>query len=155
LGDRGVVLQALWEVRLPWSMALVGVPAGWNDENHWAWAGLYLKRSSGKPAAAQNEWLLGGTASAPAVADFAESGGDDCGRYLFSRRGGPLEMRPWVVPGSWLIGICSGVTLVVGVLAIFTRMRFRAIWLTGSLVVVLWAMLIEPTVTALLLEAAA
>src|SRR5262249_43936457 len=35
----GVVLQTLWEVRLPWNAALVGVPRGWFDENEWYWDG--------------------------------------------------------------------------------------------------------------------
>ncbi|HKI17817.1 MAG TPA: hypothetical protein VKA15_08045, partial [Isosphaeraceae bacterium] len=32
--DGGVVLQSLWELRVPWSLAVVGVPHGWSDENH-------------------------------------------------------------------------------------------------------------------------
>ena len=155
LGDGGVVLQALWEVRLPWSMALVGIPRGWCDENRWGWTGLSWKRSPGKQTAGQNEWLLGATASARAIDDFTGTGTDDSDRYLFSRRGKPTDLLVWIVPGSWLIGICSGLTLVIGFLAIFFRLRFRTIWLVSAVVAVLVAVLVEPTVTFLLLQAAA
>jgi hypothetical protein len=155
LAEGGVVLQAVWEVRLPWSMALVGIPPGWSDENRWGWTGLSWKRIPRKQAAAQNEWLLGATASASAIDDFVGSGADDSDRYLFSRRGQPTELRAWVVPGSVLVGIGSGFTLVIGFLAIFLRIRFRTVWLVIAVVAVLAAVLVEPTVTILLLQAAA
>jgi hypothetical protein len=155
LAEGGIVLQALWEVRLPWSMALVGIPPGWSDENRWGWTGLSWKRSPRKQPAAQNEWLLGATASASAIDDFIGSGADDSDRYLFSRRGQPTELRAWVVPGSVLVGICSGFTLVIGFLTIFLRIRFRTIWLVIAVVAVLAAVLVEPAVTFLLLQAAA
>jgi hypothetical protein len=136
-------------------VALIGVPPGWNDENRWGWTGLYWKRTPAKPAAGQNEWLLGASASAATIDDFAESSTDDSGRYLFSRRGQPAQMRAWIVPGSWLIGICSGVTLIIGSLAIFSRIRFRAMWLVIAVAAMLAAMLLEPTVTFVLLQAAA
>ena len=76
-------------------------------------------------------------------------------RYLFSRRGQPTELKAWIVPGIWLVGICSGFTLVIGFLAIFLRLRFRTIWLVVAVVAVLAAVLVEPTVTFLVLQAAA
>jgi hypothetical protein len=155
LTEGGVVLQSLWEVRLPWSMALVGIPRGWCDENRWGWTGLSWKRSPGKQADGQNEWLLGATASASSIDDFAGPGGDGQDRYLFSRRGQPTGLRAWIVPGTWLVGICSGFTLVIGFLAIFLKLRFRTIWLAVAVVAVLAAMLIEPTVTFLIFQAAA
>ena len=40
-----LVLQTLWEARLPWDRALLGVPRGWSDENEWYWAGnLWIRR---------------------------------------------------------------------------------------------------------------
>jgi hypothetical protein len=155
LRDGGVVLQALWEVRLPWSMALVGIPRGWCDENGWGWTGLSWKRSPGKQAAGQNEWLLGATASASSIDDFNGPGGDSPDRYLFSRRGQPTGLKAWIVPGPWLVGICSGFTLVFGFLANFLRLRFRTVWLVFAVVAVLTAVLVEPTVTFLVLEASA
>jgi hypothetical protein len=140
---------------LPWSMALVGVPRGWCDENRWGWTGLSWKRSPGKVTAGQNEWLLGASASASAIDDFTGSGADDSDRYLFSRRGQPTELYAWIVPGSWLVGICSGLTLIIGFLAIFLRLRFRTIWLVAAVVSVLAAVLVEPTVAFLVLQAAA
>ena len=155
LRDGGIVLQALWEVRLPWSMALVGIPRGWCDENRWGWTGLSWKRSPGKQAAGQNEWLLGSTAAASSIDDFIGTGGDLQDRYLFSRRGQPTDLKAWIVPGPWLVGICSGFTLVIGFLAIFLRLRFRTVWLVCAVVAVLAAVLVEPTVTFLVFQAAA
>jgi len=37
-------LQSLWELRLPWSQALVGIPRDWSDENQWYWTGYAWKR---------------------------------------------------------------------------------------------------------------
>ena len=45
LPDDAVVLQTLWEARLPWDRALLGVPPAWSDDNEWAWAGpLFVRR---------------------------------------------------------------------------------------------------------------
>ena len=76
-------------------------------------------------------------------------------RYLFSRRGEPVAFSPWLVPGTWLVGICSGLTLVIGFLAISRKLRFRTIWLGIAGVLILSATLVEPAVTFLLLQAAA
>src|SRR5262249_45365280 len=97
LSGGGVVLQALWEVRLPWSAALVGIPRGWSDENQWLWTGLSWKRGSGKETAGLNEWLLGTGAAASATDDFAGSSLDSSDRYLFSRRGQPMALHAWIV----------------------------------------------------------
>ena len=150
-----VVLQALWEARLPWSLALVGIPRGWSDENHWSWTGYSWKRRPGKDSAGLNEWLVGAGRPAAAIDDFAGSGADDSDRYLFSRRGEPAALSVWLVPGSWLVFICSGFTLVIGFLAIFLKLRFRTIWLGLRRVAVLSAVLVEPAVTFLALQAAA
>jgi hypothetical protein len=54
-----------------------------------------------------------------------------------------------------LVGIGSGFTLVIGFLAIYLRIRFRTVWLVIAVVAVLAAALVEPTITFLLLQAAA
>ena len=153
--DGAVILQALWEVRLPWSMALVGVPPGWSDENHWEWTGYSWQRRPGKETAGLNEWLLGAGYAASAVDDFTGSSLDDSDRYLFSQRGDRAALEAWIVPRSSLVGICSGVTLLIGVLAIFLKLRFRTIWLAVAGLAVLAAVLVEPSVTFLALQSAA
>jgi hypothetical protein len=150
-----VVLQALWETRLPWSLTAVGIPAGWSDENRWSWSGFSWKRRPGRDSAGLNEWLVGAGGSAAAIDDLTGSGPELEDRYLFSRRGEPVAFSLWMVPGTWLVGICSGFTLVMGFLAIFRKFRFRTIWLGIAGVAVLSAVLVEPAVTFLVLQAAA
>ena len=70
-----MVLQALWEARLPWSLAVVGIPRGWSDENHWAWTGFSWKRRPVQDSAGLNEWLVGSGGPASAIDDFTGSGG--------------------------------------------------------------------------------
>ena len=127
--DGGVVLQALWEVRLPWSKALLGVPHGWSDENQWYWTGYMWKRRPWKNMAEINEWVLGTGASSHGARRIDGSNLDDSDRYLFSRSGPPVALDVWIVPRSWLVAICSGATLFVGFFVIFSRPRFRTIWL--------------------------
>ena len=155
LKGAAVVLQSLWEARLPWSLAAVGIPAGWSDENRWSWSGFSWKRRPGRDSAGLNEWLVGAGGSAVGIDDFTGSGPDLEDRYLFSRRGEPVAFSLWLVPGTWLVGICSGLTLVMGFLAIFRKFRFRTIWLGIGGVAVLSAILVEPAVTILVLQAAA
>ncbi len=149
-----VVLQALWEARLPWSLAVVGIPRGWSEENHWSFSGLTWKRRPVKDTAGLNEWLVGNGGATLAMDDFTGSGAFDEDRYLFSRRGEPVALDLWLVPGSWLVGICSGLSLVIGFLAIFRKLQFRTIWLLIAGACVLSATLVEPSVTVLGLQAA-
>ncbi len=153
--EGGVVLQTLWEVRLPWSVALLGIPRGWCDENQWFWSGFSWKRGAGKESAGLNQWLLGAGAPASAIDDFGGSRADLSDRYVFSRRGRPTELSAWIVPEPFLIGICSGLMLIIGFLAIFLKIRFRSIWLGAAAAAVLAAVLVEPTVMLLALQAAA
>ena len=63
--DGGVVLQVLWEARLPWNLELVGVPRGWSDENQWYWDGYVWKQRPWRKMSSLNEWILGTTSNRP------------------------------------------------------------------------------------------
>ena len=106
--DGGVVLQALWEVRLPLSKALLGVPSGWSDENQWYWSGYMWKRRPWKNLSEINEWVLGAGAASHSLDDIDGSNLDDSDRYLFSRSGPPVALgcldRSPVVAGGDLLG---------------------------------------------------
>ena len=106
-----------------------------------------------RPDSTSGWWGAG--ASASTIDDFSGPGAEVEDRYLFSRRGEPVAFSPWLVPGTWLVGICSGLTLVIGFLAISRKLRFRTIWLGIAGVLILSATLVEPAVTFLLLQAAA
>ena len=152
--DGGVVLQTLWEVRLPWSLAAVGVPRGWSDENQWYWTGYAWEQRGRHKEASLNDWLLGAGASALAADDFDGAIVNDSDRYLFSRSGQPVALSVWIVPRSWLVAVCSGATLFVGFLAIFTKIRFRTIWLGIAGLGLLAAVLVQPSVTFLAIQSA-
>ena len=57
--DDGLVLQTLWEARLPWDRTLLGVPRGWSDENEWYWGGNLWIRRPARDGSAVDQWLLG------------------------------------------------------------------------------------------------
>jgi hypothetical protein len=152
--EGGVVLQSLWEVRLPWSLDLVGIPHGWADENQWYWTGYLWKRRSWKNGTSLNEWILGPGASPSAIGDLDGPNTDDSDHYLFSRSGQPASMGVWIVPRSWLVGTCSGATLVIGFLAIFSKLRFRTIWVGIAGLSLLAAVILQPSVTFLAIQSA-
>ncbi len=127
--DGGVILQTLWEVRLPWNLALVGVPPGWADENEWYWDGRVWKRRAWKDVASVNNWLLGSSASPAAMGDLEASPADGSDRYVFSRSGQPAPLGAWIVPHAWLVAIFSGSALLIGFWVIFARVRVRVLWL--------------------------
>jgi hypothetical protein len=152
--DGGAVLQTLWEVRVPKSSVLLGLPRGWSDENQWYWSGYMWKRRPWQNLAGMNDWLLGAGAPARGGDDIDRLNLDHSDRYVFSRSGRPVVLGVWVVPRSWLVAICSGVTLLVGFLAIFSRVRFRTAWLVIAVIGLLAAVLVQPSVTVILLESA-
>jgi hypothetical protein len=152
--DGGALLQTLWELRFPSSLALVGVPRGWSDENQWTWSGFMWKRRPWQNMTAVNEWIGGALALSRTVAEFDGANPDDSDRYLFSRSGPPAALSVWVVSRSWLVAICSGATLVFGFLAIFSKLRFRTTWLGIAGLAFLAAVLVQPSVMFLALESA-
>ena len=152
--DGGVVLQALWEVRLPLSKVLLGVPSGWSDENQWYWTGYMWKRRPWKNLAEINEWALGSGSANHTLDDIEGSNLEDSDRYLFSRSGPPDALFVWIVPRPWLVAICSGATLFIGFFVIFSRPRFRTTWSVIAGIGLLAAVLAQSSVMFLVLESA-
>ena len=146
--DDGLVLQTLWEARLPWDRTLLGVPGGWSDENEWYWGGNLWIRRPARDGSAVDQWLLGDGAPAAAVDDLRESNLDESQRLLFSRSTGrpgeSTDMSAWTVSRAWLVAACSGATLLVGFLAIFSRIRFRTVWAIAAVVGLLAAAMLQP-----------
>ena len=90
----------------------------------------------------------------PAGDDIDRFNIDLSDRYLFSRSGRPVALSVWIVPRSWLVAICSGATLLVGFLAMFSRLRFRTTWVAIAGFGLLAAVLVQPSVTVVLLQSA-
>ncbi len=152
--DGGVVLQTFWELRLPSSLAVLGVPRGWSDENQWTWSGISWKRLPSQNMSSVNEWIGGVTATSRKVDEFDVANPEDRDRYLFSRCGPPAALGVYIVSRSWLVAIFSGAALLIGFLAIFSKLRFRTTWLGIAGVALLAAILAEPSVIFLALESA-
>ena len=144
--DGGVVLQTFWELRLPSSLAVLGVPRGWSDENQWTWSGISWKRLPSQNMSSVNEWIGGVTATSRKVDEFDVANPEDRDRYLFSRCGPPAALGVYIVSRSWLVAIFSGAALLIGFLAIFSKLRFRTTWLGIAGVALLAAILAEPSV---------
>ena len=149
--DEGMVLETLWELQLPWDQALVGVPRGWFDENEWYWTGRLWKRRAWKDGVTLSRWL-GGSSLASAADEPAESRLDDTHRLLFSRPGPPIPLAVLAISRTWIVVACSGVTLILGFLAIFSRIRFRTAWAVVAVFALLALGILQPSVTLMVLQ---
>jgi hypothetical protein len=100
-----------------------------------------------------DRWV-GDAATGTAAAEPVGAGDDDTSHWLFSRAGAPTELDVWVLPRAGLVAACSGVTLILGFLAIFARIRFRTAWAIVAVLGLLAAALLQPSVTWLFLQSA-
>lgn len=152
--DGGLVQQTLWEVRLPWNQALVGVPADWSDENEWYWATYVWKRRPWRTTAELSSWASGGASGSKAAADADDQRGD-YHAYLFGRPGPPAELAVTVVSRAWLVALCSGSVLAVGgVLIMCWRPSMTLAWLAALLFLLAVGVLLHPSVTLLAVQSA-
>jgi hypothetical protein len=149
--EGGVVQQTLWEVRIPWNQAVVGVPPGWVDENDWHWDLYVWKRRPARDPAALAEWV--GVPS-PRAGDFADEDRGYHG-YLFGRPGSPSRLRPAVVHRAGLVAMFSGLVLGLGILLLSGPPRFRLIGAVALLALVALAAALDPGVTFLAAQSSA
>lgn len=151
--DGGLVLRTLWVVRLPWDRTILGVPSGWTDENEWFWSGYLAVRRPARDDARLGEWLLGTGAPAAAADDLRDSALDESHHLLFSRTGRPEALSVRIVSRAWLIAAGSGVTLALGFLAIFTRLRFRTVWAVAAVAALMVAAVVQPSLAMQVIQA--
>jgi hypothetical protein len=147
--DGGVVQETLWEVRLPWSRAVVGTPSGWIDENQWHWDRYTWMRRSREGAGALSAWVNGNTAQAR---DGADDAGDAYHAYLFGRPGPPAGLRPVIASRAWLVALCSGPMLALGVLILHRRRPPQLIWAAALALTLAAAMVVQPATTILAVQ---
>ncbi|HWE39919.1 MAG TPA: hypothetical protein VG406_25435 [Isosphaeraceae bacterium] len=121
--EGGVVEETLWEVRLPWNRALIGVPAGWTDENRWAWAGYVFKRRPWQGPEALAGWVAGPTGRAALADEPGDDGFGGSHSYLFGRPDTPAPARPWIASRAVLVAVCSGAVLALGLAWLAWRPR--------------------------------
>jgi hypothetical protein len=142
--EGGIVQQTSWEVRLPYSRALVGVPSGWADENEWYWDAYVWKR---RPWRAVFEAAARPGGAAVRSADPARGDGHS---YLFSRPGAPVALPVFIASRAWLVAVCSGTVLAVGgFLILVWRPPVKLVWAAAAVLGLSVAALLHPSVTFL------
>ena len=152
--EGGIIQQTYWEVRLPWSRALVGVPSGWSDENEWYWDVYVWKR---RPWGRMNDaasWVAGGPARSTGVArSDADDPRGDYHAYMFGRPSRPVDLPITVVSRAWLVALGSGSVLAVGGLLILVwRPSLRLVWVAALVLGLSVAALLHPSVTFLVVQ---
>ncbi|GAC1465759.1 MAG: hypothetical protein NVSMB9_05680 [Isosphaeraceae bacterium] len=155
--DDGVVQQTFWELRLPGNRAVVGVPAGWSDQNEWYWDAYVWKRRPLRTGAV----LESGAdtppqrANRPPGVEIHPTLRGDYHGYLFARPGDPVDLAVTIVHRAFLVALCSGSILVLGGLLILVwRPSFQWFWIMASLLTLSTSILVLPTVTLLVLQSA-
>lgn len=117
LGE-GRVQQTLWELRVPWSEAVVGRPAGWTDENRWYWGGYVWKRRPWKEVGDLSAWVADLSTRPEQLAPRPDPDRPGDHGYLFGRTGNPGPLAISIAPRAVLVGLCSGGVLGLGLLAL-------------------------------------
>ena len=152
--DGADVLQSYWLAQVPWNSALIGVPAGWSDENRWYWDYYVWKR---RPVASVGElvgWVAGPSAQADLPIGAAEVDSSAFHGYLFGRTGAGADLKPWVASRAWIIVVCSGLVLLAG-LGLF-MFPIGELWVLGggAILGLTAAIAVHPIAIALILQAA-
>ncbi len=154
--DGGLVQQTRWEVHVPWSRAVVGLPAGWNDENEWYWdTYLWKRRPRKSPSASLAEWVGGSLARSRGSSEVASEpeSGSEGHTYRFGRVGEPVDLAVFVAARSWLVASCSGAVLAIGGLIILVwKPTLRLAWIVLATLVLSVATLLEPSATILVVQ---
>jgi hypothetical protein len=150
--DGGLVQDTFWELEVPWSQAVVGIPAGWTDENQWYWDVYVGKRRPWKNTDALSTWVAGSGTKARLAEDLNEGGRGGYHSYLFRRLGEPAAMRVIAMPRAWLVATCSGLVLGLGVLLLAWRPSGWLVACTALGLALAVAVAIQPSVTLLAIQ---
>jgi len=159
--EGGIVQQTFWEVRVPSSHALVGVPTGWTDENHWYWDRYVWKRKPWLSAASLAAWVgavppnPNSNSNSKPADEWADEGREGYHNYLFGRPGTPNEFRPHIASRAGLVGLWSGMALGIGVLILYLRPWSRMLAMTFLALGLAIAVALQPSGTILAVQSAA
>jgi hypothetical protein len=152
LSAGAVVLQSLWELRLPWESTLLGRPANWSDENQWYWDGYIWKQRSRISTPLLRDWIRGEAATTAVAEDTADVDAEGNYRVLFSRVGPPSPLDARIIAKVWIIASCAAVTLVLGLLVLAARIRFRSAWLLLGGLALLGSIVLQPSALVLAIQ---
>jgi hypothetical protein len=102
-----------WEVVCRADEWIFGAPSSWTSQQRWRWTGLVPDREPAVSRQALASWLqAAGTADGPPLGGFEpEAVGR---RVVYSGVGRPGAAAPWLLPLWFLVLICSGMVLTVG-----------------------------------------
>ncbi|WP_020466152.1 hypothetical protein [Singulisphaera acidiphila] len=151
----GIVQQTRWEVVVPSSREIVGVPSGWTDENQWYWDKYVWRRRPWKSTEDLASWASGSTSRTRGVNGWDEDGRGDYHAYLFEHPGQPPELRLLIATRGSLVALCSGPVLALGVFVIvYRRRRFRLIWSVLLVLVLAVAASAQPSLTLQVVQCA-
>jgi hypothetical protein len=102
-----------WEVVCRADEWIFGAPSSWTSQQRWQWTGLLPDREPAVSRQALASWL-----QAAGGADGPPRGGFDPEpvgrRVVYSGVGRPGTAAPWLLPVWFLVLICSGMVLTVG-----------------------------------------
>jgi hypothetical protein len=150
--EGAVAMETRWVVQIPWSLAVIGVPDGWADENQWYWDTYVWKRKPWKSNSTLVGWVTGSTSQSGREGGIIEEDQDDSHAYLFARTGQPVPLRLWVASRAWTMGICSGIVLALGFSLMFSRVRLLTIWSGAAAFCLLGSLLVHPSAVLLVLQ---
>ena len=155
LPAEAVVLQTFWEVQIPWSQALIGVPQGWADDNDWHWDFYVWKRRPWKNHS-RSWWggLPGHRHRPPAWTICWERNRIARTAICSAAQASRLPSNLWVANRTGIIAVCSGSVLLLGFLLMFSRARFRAISIMAAGLCLLGSALADPSVLLLVIQSA-
>lgn len=117
----GVIRHSSWEIVLPWSRAVLGVPSGWIDENIWHWDQYIWKRQPARDAEELSSWVGNGPKAPLVRPSERPSGPVGTHSYLFSRVGDPQPLSVPVVSRLLLLAWCSGSMLLLGLILLLFK----------------------------------
>jgi hypothetical protein len=112
-----------WEVVCRADEWIFGAPSSWTSQQRWRWTGLVPDREPTVSQQALAAWLqAAGAADGPPPGAFdPESLGR---RVVYSGVGRPGAAAPWLLPVWFLVLVCSGTVLSVGLACL----RYRNLW---------------------------
>jgi hypothetical protein len=146
LGGNTQVRRLYWELVLPENEHMIGGPGNLTPEYRWGWTGFFWGRIP-----MMDEAQLADLVRAPVVA--APPAGTS--RYLFSAPGAVESCTLRTARRSWIVLVCSGLSLALGLALIYLPLiRHPAVLVTGAIVLVSAAVL-YPGPVLLLVQAAA
>jgi hypothetical protein len=153
--DGGIVEQTLWDVRVPWNQVVVGVPAGWIDENHWTWDVSFWNRRPWKNSTALAAWVTGSSSRSPAGGEAVDDDRNEYHGALFGRPGPPADLPIVIASRAGLVALCSGSVLGIGgILILAWRPPFRLAWAAVLAFTLAVATAVEPSTTILVAQSA-